>query len=603
MGARMNEQGKTSPVVLGLKIVSHDTGAALIANGRVVAIAEERLNRKKHSFNMFPTLSIAYVLKECGLQASDVDLVVIDQVHHKRETDMVALFKKNTKEEFAHAEIKVINHHDAHAATAFLCSPFEESAVLVYDGSGEKFVDHSGCVSVETETLYRGFGNSLQQLQKTTHQRKGNRFVYTFGIGKLYSFLSSYYLNFGAYNEGKMMGLAPYGDLSLLNTFPEERWWKEVNGHMVCNALFSVPSSFSFPGHALLRDVRDSLRGFLLRALLSLAGFVGAVQYENPHLFSPIRLLKPRRSRDTKLPDQYYASVARAGQEILEKVAVAWGLRLRAMTGSDNLVIAGGVGLNIDANRNFLEKVGFKNIFVQPASSDSGIGLGCALYGFHILRKQPRFYEMKHAYLGRTYSEKEVVDALKKFEGKIVYRKSSSVARDSAKLLSEGKILGWFEGGSEYGPRALGHRSIVADPRKPDMKDVLNFRVKHREGWRPFATSMLKEKLSEYFELEHESPYMLLAAKGRAGVAEKYPSVIHVDNTSRIQTVTKEANGRYWELINEFYLLTGSPIILNTSFNLGGDPIVETPWDALDTFTRTDMDYLVLEEYIVEMKK
>ncbi len=583
--------------VLGIKIKGHDTGAALIAGKRIVAIAEERLNRVKHSFNMFPHLSIDYCLEMLNVAAPDLDLIVIDQIGHRSDLRMKEIFERETKGRFEGVRIEVINHHDAHAASAFFASPFAEAAVLVYDGSGERFLNHHGAYATETETLYRGAGNQLDVLQKTTHARAESRFLYTFGIGKLYSFLSSFYLGFGAYNEGKMMGLAPYGDLSFLKEFPEERWWKEVDGHILCNARFSTPDSIL---KAQLRPLARAVKALASRLggrLMGLGGF-----YRPPALFEPIALPRPPRKKTDTLPDQYYTSVARAGQHLLEQVAVRWGARLRTLVVSDNLCIAGGVGLNIDANRNFLEKVGFKRLFVQPAASDTGIALGCALWGIHQLLKEPRFFDMKHAYLGRAYANNEVTAALRKFKDKISYRKSAGVAAEAAKLLSEGKIIAWFEGGSEYGPRALGHRSIVADARNKDMKDILNHRVKHREGWRPFATSMLKDKLSEYFELEHESPFMLLAAKGKGGVAEKVPSVIHVDNTSRIQTVTKEDNGRYFELINEFYKQTGVPIILNTSFNLGGDPIVETPEDALDTFTRTDTDYLVLEDYIVQKK-
>ncbi len=562
--------------VLGLKIANHDTGAALIAHGRVVAVSEERLNRVKHSFNMFPTLAIDYCLAELGLTPAELDLIVIDQTGVREEAPMKEIFARETGARFAGVRVEVINHHDAHAASAFFCSPFSESAVLVYDGSGERFLTQEGVV-VETETLYQGRDNTLTELQKVRHLRDGRRA--TIGIGKVYSLLSSSYLGFGNYNEGKMMGLAPFGDLSLLKKIPEHRWWKEVDGEIVCNAQI-------FPAW------RIPLIGGVLAALWHRARLGSSV-------FAPIILPRPARAGE-QLPDKYYASVARTAQHVLEAVAVALGLKLKTLTGSDNLAIAGGIGLNIDANKNFLDKAGFKRLFVQPGSSDSGVPLGCALWGYHVLLKQPRFWEMKHAYLGRAYSTLEVEAALDAFKDKVRWRRSATIAKDAAALLADGKVGAWFQGGSEYGPRALGHRSIIADARRPDMADTLNYRVKHREAWRPFATSMLKDKLGEWFDLAHESPYMLLAAQALPGVAAQVPSVIHVDNTSRIQTVTKEDNGRYFELIDEFYKLTGVPIILNTSFNLGGEPIVESPQDALRTFTSTDMDYLVLEEYLVE---
>jgi carbamoyltransferase len=587
--------------VLGVKCSGHDTGAALIVEGRIVAIAEERLNRIKHSFNMFPHLSINYCLAAFALNPSDIELVVIDKVGLRNDSSMRKGFDAETKGTFGRARVEIINHHDAHAASAYFASSFAQAAVLVYDGSGERSLNHHGVYATETETLYRGLDNRLESFQKTTHARVGEKFYYTFGVGKLYSFLSNVYLDFGPYNQGKMMGLAPYGDLSLIQLIPEERWFTEVNGHVLCNPHFSVPRR---AGEPILGRLAECLRRFgkllLSSSLRLVAHFQHYGLYRPPSFFTPIQLPKPARSKQDTLPDQYYASVARAGQHILEQVAIRLGKRLRGLVDSRNLCIAGGLGLNIDANRNFLEKVGFEELFVQPGASDTGIPLGCALWGYHMILGEPRFYKMQHAYLGRSYTEEEIHSALEAFDGKIIYRKSSTIAKDAATLLSEGKILGWFEGGSEYGPRSLGHRSILADARSGHTKDVLNQRVKHREKWRPFGAAILKEKLSEYFELEHESPFMLLAAKARPGVREKVPSVIHVDNTSRIQTVTKALNGRFFELIEEFYKLTGVPMVLNTSFNIAGDPIVETPEDALRTFTHTDMDYLIIENVLIK---
>lgn len=589
--------------VLGVKCSGHDTGAALIAEGRIVAIAEERLNRIKHSFNMFPHLAIKYCLAALALNPSDIELVVIDKVGLRNDCLMRKRFEGETKGAFGKARVEVINHHDAHAASAYFASSFTQAAVLVYDGSGERSLNHHGVYATETETLYRGLNNRLEAFQKTTHARVGEKFFYTFGVGKLYSFLSNVYLNFGPYNQGKMMGLAPYGDLSLIHQIPEERWFTEVNGHILCNPHFSVPQR---AGKPILERLTERLRRFWRHLLSSPLRLVTQLQhyglYRTPSIFTPIQLPKPARTEEDTLPDRYYASVARAGQHILEQVAIRLGKRLRSLVDSRNLCVAGGLGLNIDANRNFLEKVGFDGLFVQPGASDTGIPLGCALWGCHMVLGEQRFYEMQHAYLGRSYTEEEINSALEAFNDRIIYRKSSTIAEDAAALLSEGKILGWFEGGSEYGPRSLGHRSILADARRGDTKDVLNQRVKHREKWRPFGAAVLKEHLSEYFELQHESPFMLLAAKALPGIREKIPSVIHVDNTSRIQTVTRAHNGRFFDLIEAFYRTTGVPLVLNTSFNIAGDPIVETPEDALLTFTRTDMDYLIIENVLIQKK-
>lgn len=562
--------------VLGVKIANHDTGAALVAGGKVVAISEERLNRVKHSYNMFPARAIDYCLDALGVSPDALDLIVIDQTGVREDAPMKELFYKNTGDRFRNCRIEVINHHDAHAASAFFCSPFDDAAVLIYDGSGERYRTEDG-LAVESESLYRGEGNKLVEIGKTRHVRAGSKA--TTGVGKLYSYLSDVYLNLGHYNEGKMMGLAPYGDLSLLEKIPEEKWWRLEDNDIICNTH-------------ILPAFRIPLVGRALAALYH------RVRLGRHHYFAPVILPKPAR-RNEHLPDPYYASVARAAQHILENVARALGARAKEAAKSENLCVAGGVGLNIDANRLFLDNVGFKRLFVQPGASDAGVPLGSALWGYHMILGEPRFWEMRHAYLGRPYTEQEVAAALETYKEKVSWQKSAAIARDAAALLAEGKVGAWFTGGSEYGPRALGHRSIIVDARRPDMADILNKRVKHREPWRPFATSMLKEELPTWFDMSHESPYMLLAAKALPGVAEKIPSVIHVDGTSRIQTVTRDDNGRYWELIHEFYKATGVPVILNTSFNLGGEPIVETPEDALRTFTATDMDYLVLEDYLV----
>lgn len=228
--------------VLGLKIISHDTGAALISDERVIAIAEERLNRVKHSNNMFPQLSIDYCLKEFNLKPEDIDLVVIDQVDRRDTWPMKQWFLERVTGDFSRARVEVINHHDAHASSSFFASPFEESAVLVYDGSGEKFVSHLGILANETESLYVGKGKELKLLQKTTHLQEAKRYPYTYGVGKLYQRISENYLDFGKFNEGKMMGLAPYGNDSVLKQFPMDHWFYEQHGHIFCNARFTYPA-------------------------------------------------------------------------------------------------------------------------------------------------------------------------------------------------------------------------------------------------------------------------------------------------------------------------------------------------------------------------
>lgn len=600
--------------VLGLKIKKHDTGAALISDGRIVAIAEERLNRIKHSCDMFPKLAIPYCLDALGIGPKEVDLVVIDQTDLHSVARMREFFLSQTGSLFPHADIRIINHHDAHAASAFFASPFEEAAILVYDGVGEKFKTHLGVLAVETDTLYHGSGDRFFEMQKTMHLRGAKEFPYTFGVGKLYAFLSQFYIGFGPYNEGKMMGLAPYGDDTLLKAIPPEKWFCERNGHIFCNARISFPRRSVAERLGRKIDLialsqrfwnkmirwRASLIKHLLRALQRR---YDKERFAEPDFFAPITLPHPPRGDSAAaLPDRYYSSVAYAGQRIVEQVAVAWGRRLKQITGSKNLCVAGGVGLNIDANKKFLDEAGFEHIFVQPGASDTGIPLGCALYGYHVILNQPRRYVMESASLGKNYREEEIRQAIERRHDEIAAIRQTDIATVAARLLADGNIVGWFYGGSEYGPRALGHRSILCDARRADAKDILNNKVKRREPWRPFAASVLREYLSDYFDIKEESPFMLLAAAVRDEKKKLVPAVVHVDGTCRIQSVTAKANGRYYALIAAFHKITGVPLVLNTSFNLGGDPIIETPADAIECFLKTKMDYLVLEEYLISKK-
>ncbi len=603
--------------VLGLKVSSHDTGAALISEGKIIAISEERLNRVKHSPDTFPILSIKYCLETLGVNPEEIDLLVIDQIGFRSRNSMPDKLHANTGGIFSKAKISVISHHDAHAAATFFASPFDDAAVLVYDGAGEKFETYLGVLAKETETLYIGRGSTLETIQKTLHSfyREFSN-TSTFGIGKLYSYITIDYLGFRKFDEGKMMGLAPYGNDTILKQFPKELWFREMYGHIVCNYLFShkeEPFSQKIARASFSELVKKAGRKifYKIKSVINMysAGGDGRSlpeRYPNifstSRIFSPIIFPRPPRRPEDPLPDDYYSSVAYAAQKVLEEVALLWGKKLKNITSSKNLCIGGGVGLNIDANKKLLDEAGFENIFIQPACSDAGNPLGCALYGWHVLLNQPRLTAMKNASLGRVYSEEEIMRALEKRKDEIVVKKSQNVAEETARLIAGENIIGWFYGGAEYGPRALGNRSILCDPRKAEMKDIVNNRVKHREPWRPFAASVLLEAVPDYFEFDGESPFMLLAIPTRKEKQKEIPAVVHVDGTCRIQSVTKEDNGRFYDLIHAFKNITGVPLILNTSFNLAGDPIVETPDDAIECFLKTKIDYLILEEYIVSKK-
>lgn len=596
--------------VLGLKIGGHDTGAALIADGKVVAIAEERLSREKHT-SAFPHLSIEYCLSAFALDPREIDLIVLDHTSKKKGMTGAEVFSEETKGRFNGVRIEMIGHHDAHAAAAFFCSPFSEAAILIYDGNGDLYRDHHGVMVAETETLYRGIGTAITTIHKTTHAKTEKRFPYTSGIGILYQKLSRDYIGFGPNNEGKMMGLAAYGSDDFFRTVPMDAWIGESEGFPICNADISFKRPVT--KERLQRGMRKAVFYYGVRARLKrladrtkrkVSALISGDLVARPSLFPSIHMPEP--ARDPKLvtlPDPYYSSVAYAAQKTFEEFARRLGHKLREITGSENLCVSGGCALNIDANRNFITDVGFKNLFVQPASSDCGIALGCALWGYHQILGQPRFWEMTSASLGKSYSEEEIESDLRTFDGKISVKKSDHIAAQTARLLADGKIVGWFQGGSEYGPRALGNRSILADARHPEMRNILNMRVKHRELWRPFATSILREHLSEWFDLETNSPataFMLLCADVHKQKRALVPSIVHIDGTCRMQSLTKDANNVYYDLVSEFKELTGVPLIINTSFNLGGEPIVETPHDAIDTFLRTDMDYLVIGSRIIE---
>jgi carbamoyltransferase len=554
--------------ILGLHIFGHDTGAALISEGRLMAIAEERVDRRKHSGN-FPVLSVNYLLKAMDLKnINDVDLVVGVTRYGKDGRDKT---RDDIRERLGYSgRIHTISHHEAHAASAFFASPFDEAAVMVVDGLG------SSAVEIETEKplpfMLRGLPyrnvKNYEEVQSFYRARDneitGIRKDYTVpgfmnGIGLVYMG-TSVFLNFGDFGSGKVMGLAPYGGQ---------------------------------PGKTINEPFVEIVDGVALAN--SEKNFVRHNDLYRKRFFPNI----PPREQE-ELPDDVYTEIAYAVQTATEDTLIEMASHLYRISPSKNLCYAGGVGLNSVANKKILDNTPFERIFIQPGACDSGIALGCVFHGAHIIhREPPGKYRLRNAYLGRTYSDEEILADLAGVKN-ITFRKEQDVALKAAQLLAQGKILGWFEGGSEIGPRALGHRSIICDPRKPEMKDTLNARVKHREGFRPFAPSVLLENVSEYFDLDCESPYMLLIAEVKEDKRHLVPSITHVDGTARVQTVTREDNGKYYDLIREFGTITGVPVILNTSYNIAGEPIVETPGDAVKCFMSTEMDYLVIEDYLIE---
>lgn len=583
--------------ILGLKILGHDTGAALLADDKVVAISQERLDRKKYS-RAFPKESIDYCLSAAGLNnIDDVDFVAIEQMDTTTEM-LIKILKKRGWWDKISGKTIFVNHHDAHAASAFFCSPFDDAAVMVVDSAGQEANLGDGLTGVETETFYKGDPKGLSKIAR--NYAPINRYTGWLsdfsGVGNFYSQVT-YFIGFGKHEEGKTMGLAPYGKNLFIPDIPEEQFVKKINefSHIFPARLAPHPSmglKYSFKKSSLSR------RSVLLKQLnllihsFSKNGLIRETPRfpKTPDLFFNY----PAGNKNTKLPDGFYTELACWAQHNLEKVMIDYTKRLHGVTGSKNLCIAGGVGLNSVANKKILDQTPLENIFVQPASGDSGLPLGAALWASHQIKKNPVKWRMDNAYLGRDYSEEEIFDAVSK--SGYEYKKLQNPEETAAKLLAEEKIIGWFQGKSEYGPRALGNRSILCSPIPKGMKDKLNMQVKHRESFRPFAPICLEEFAGEYFDLNCPSPFMLLIAKVKKN---NIPAVTHIDNTARVQTINPKQNPKIYSLIQEFQKLTGVPIILNTSFNNNGEPIVETPEDAMRTFKSTNLDALIIGDYLV----
>ncbi|MFJ7147018.1 carbamoyltransferase [Streptomyces sp. NPDC100445] len=552
-------------LALGLGGSNHDFSACLVENGEiVVGIEEERLTRRKYAVNVNSLANQCwrYCLTARGVRLGEVGAIVAD------DTLLPSCYFP------FRSRVTLVRHHMAHAASAFLPSPFPEAAVLVVDGAGSLFEGHG----VETMTMSVGNGTEITEISKvygTNWSTDGLREakVYQAGdsdhsLGFMYKAVSRA-IGFTLYEEGswyltedgKTMGLAPYGT---------DRYRTEFHRY-----LDLLPD-----GRFALHLKDGGLLGFVEHAL---DGFEGDERFARG------------------------ADLAWAAQDLLETAVLHAARWLHRETGLSRLCLAGGVVLNSVANGKILRDTPFTDVFAQPAAGDNGCAVGCAYYGHHVLGGQPRPRGPKaprtaprpqrHTYLGRSYSTEEIRAALD--ASGLPHRRVARPARLAAGLLPRGALIGWFTGGSEFGPRALGHRSILADPRRAEMKDILNRKVKHREAFRPFAPAVLAHRAAEYFELDIESPYMLLVAPVREDKRQEVPAITHVDGTARVQTLTPEANGAFYELVERFGELTSVPVVLNTSFNDRGEPIVETPEQALAFFGPSRLDYLFLEDFVV----
>lgn len=546
--------------IIGVHSYIHDSGACLIDGTEVHAISEERLSRIKYDAS-FPKRAIKYVMN-CGAirDINEVDAIVFDLFERQGKVTEIGIGESGYE-----GELWSVRHHDAHAASAFFCSPFEDAAVLVVDGAGSRgneyaeggypyYLSDLGGRTQEVQSLYRGHGNSLTPVRTTYSTSE-----FSIGVGFLYG-LASEFLGFGKLQGGKLMGLAAYGEK---------------------NKRFKKGLFVTADGEELIRFPQEALES-------------NDWDLISRELFGGLK--KPEPGAEL---GQEYADLARFVQDECEAAMVRMAQNLYDVTGAKNICLAGGVALNGIANKLIIEQTPFEGIFVQPASSDAGLPLGCALYGKHIIKGQPRDWEMRDAFFGMEYKSREIAQLLKNYK-ELKVEKPDAVWVDAAREIAAGKIVGWFQGGSEFGPRALGNRSILADPRDPEIKDKLNSRVKHRERFRPYAPAVLEDRAAEYFDYDRPSPFMLLIGHARPERASEIPGVVHVDGTARVQTVNERDNGTFFRLIKAFFEQTGVPMVLNTSFNTSGEPIVETPADALKTFIETDMDILYLNDLKTE---
>ncbi len=498
-------------------------------------------------YEVFPEM-LKYVTGTDSLKEAEIDLIVKpnDNIPFGAVSEEVyAGFLKYFGSTKTHFDFE---HHLCHAYQAFLCSPFEECAFMSVDGSGERLARHN--MNSLSMTLGSGSGARVNTMSEVTFPST---------LGGMYSTVTTH-LGFREHQEGNTMALAAFGG---------DEFYEQVKD------AYSVHSDGTFNFDLEWKDGKA----------------VGLEIARAMHEYCP------PREPDSEL-DQRHRNVAWAMQKIAEDVLINAARGLHERTGHDRLAIAGGVGLNCVANTKMLEESPMKSIYICPNAGDRGLAAGAALYGYHVVLGQKERHPPSTDYLGRSYSDSEIGAALKECSN-VEYQRSEDICADTAELISRGHIVGWFQGGAEFGPRALGHRSILGDPRTTASKKRLDEEIKRREWFRPYAPSVLAQHSHRFFDLECESPYMLLAADTRSEVRSEIDGVVHVDGSARIQTVTEEGEPRYHRLISEFHRRTDIPIVLNTSFNGNGEPIVETPENALATMKSMGLDSLSVGDYLV----
>lgn len=566
--------------ILGISCYYHDAAATLLKDGQLVAAAqEERFTRKKHDTS-FPRKAVAYCLKSQGIAIKDIHhiafyekpLLKFERVLYQHLENFPKSFKTflrsmpswiNEKLRVIQAvrknlgykgDVLFIDHHMAHAASSFLASPFEEAAIVTVDGVGEW----------TTTTYGIGKGNDITLSKEI-------RFPHSLGL--LYSTITAY-LGFTVNNsEYKVMGLAPYGVMD-----------RKKN-----------------PYYKRLLEVIDLKPDGSYRLDLSYFRYHYADRMPSRKL---CRLLGGLSRKPESLLQQRHKDIAAAMQMVLEDVMEKIILHAYEEAGMDNLVMAGGLALNSVSNGKILKRTPFKRLWINPDPGDGGASMGAALYAYHTILGMKRSSPFINPYLGPRFSEQEVISFLE--ENNITYsrlRDDRDIARRAARLIHENKVVGWFQEGMEWGPRALGARSILANPLNPHMKEILNSKVKHREGFRPFAPAVCADDAGRYFQCDVPLPepadYMLMVYQVKEEFRERLPAITHEDGSGRLQTVRRRRNPRYYDTIKEFGNLSGIPIVINTSFNIRGEPIVCSPYDAYRCMMGTGIDCLIMDSFLI----
>lgn len=586
--------------ILGISCYYHDSAAVLIEDGMLVAAAEEeRFTRKKHDFG-FPQHAIDFCLRQAAITGQDLDYVVFyEKPLLKFERIMMttlgtfpgswSTFRESMITWFSEKlwiksqildrlsipveKLLFVEHHLSHAASAFFCSPFEEAAILTCDGVGEWTTTALGQARADWDGTGR---NEIELFSEV-------KFPHSLGL--LYSAFTAYLgfrVNSGEY---KVMGMAPYGQPRYLDK--------------LCQ-LIEVASDGSFVLNmdyfAFHHSTQNTFNGRFV-------DLFGPPRVHESEFFTP--RTHPERDGDKARQNQHHADIAASIQHVIEETLLRMARYAHERTGLKRLCMAGGVALNSVANGRILKETPFEEVYIQPAAGDSGGALGAALYVYHALLGKPRRFTLEHCFWGEEYSVDEMRGALDKrgFSYERV-EDEEELADITVDALVEGKVVGWYQGRFEWGPRALGNRSILADPRRAEMKDIVNLKIKFREPFRPFAPVVLEERAEEYFDLcelsrHYPARFMLLVTQIPEDKREVIPAVSHVNGSGRLQTIRREWNPRYYRVVEKFGGATGVPVLLNTSFNLRGEPIVNTPSDALNTFSKSGIDLLVLDRFLV----